>query len=251
MNTNELTFFRFEEMELRSILIENEPYFVAKDVAEILGYSETAMMTRRLDSDEKTNLPFQQSGSNYQTNLTVINESGLYNVIIGSNKPEAKKFKKWVTSEVLPSIRKTGGYLAPTIDFTDPDNIMRLLENWKADREKLELAKKELTEQKPKVAFFEAVTNSKDAIDMASCAKVLDMGIGRNLLFKFLQGENILMKDNTPYQKYIDMGLFRVIEQEYRAPSGEVKISLKTLVYQKGLDYIRRVYSDFIKEENE
>lgn len=107
---NELTIFNFNGEEIRTVIINNEPYFVAKDVAEILDYSETEKMTRRLDEDEKTTIPFRENGSNYQTNITVINESGLFNAIIGSIKPEARQFKKWVTSEVLPQIRKTGRY---------------------------------------------------------------------------------------------------------------------------------------------
>lgn len=107
---NEMTIFNFNGKEVRMIDIDTEPWWVAKDVAEILEYSETAMMTRRLDEDEKTTLPLRQDGSNYQTNITLINESGLYNAILGSKKPEAKIFTKWVTSVVLPSIRKTGAY---------------------------------------------------------------------------------------------------------------------------------------------
>ena len=101
------------------MLLKSENWFVSKDVAEILGYSETAMMTRRPDDDEKTNLSFRQDGSNYQTNVTIINESGLYNAVLSSKKLEAKSFKKWITSDVLPTIRKTGGYGIP-----DPMNMI-------------------------------------------------------------------------------------------------------------------------------
>jgi len=107
---NELQVFDFEGKTLRLVIFNNEPYWIAKDVAEILEYSETEKMTRRLDEDEKTTIPFREDGSNYQTNITIINESGLYNAVLGSNKSEAKRFKKWITSEVLPSIRKTGEY---------------------------------------------------------------------------------------------------------------------------------------------
>jgi len=107
---NDLTAFNFGEKEVRTINIDSQVWFVAKDIAEILEYSETEKMTRRLDNDEKTTIPFRGNGSNYQTNITIINESGLYNAILGSNKPEAKVFRKWVTSEVLPNIRKNGKY---------------------------------------------------------------------------------------------------------------------------------------------
>lgn len=138
------------------------------------------------------------------------------------------------------------------IDFTNPVHIMKILENWIEDRKKLEVASDTIKELTPKAEFFDAVTDSKNAVDMATCVKVLNLGIGRNTLFEFLRVKKILMDNNQPYQKYIDMGLFRVIEQKYTKPSGETNINIKTVVYQKGLDYIRRIYNDFIKEdENE
>ncbi len=107
---NEMTIFNFNRKEVRTVMIESEPWWVAKDIADVLEYATAETMTRRLDDDEKTTTPFRGSGSNYQTNITLINESGLYNAIFSSKKSEAKVFKKWVTSEVLPSIRKTGKY---------------------------------------------------------------------------------------------------------------------------------------------
>lgn len=97
---------------------------------------------------------------------------------------------------------------------------------------------------KPKAEFFDAVTDSKDAIPMADVAKVLDMGIGRNKLFEFLRNNKILMADNKPYQKYVDAGYFRVIEQKYDKGYGETGINIKTLVFQKGVDYIRKRLSE-------
>jgi len=96
----------------------------------------------------------------------------------------------------------------------------------------------------PKAEFFDAVADSKDAIAIGEAAKVLDMGIGRNKLFEFLRKKKILMRDNLPYQEFIDRGYFRTVEQKYQTPEGETKISIKTLVYQKGLDYIRRLFQD-------
>ena len=101
--------------------------------------------------------------------------------------------------------------------------------------------KADMEHMKPKVEFFDAVTDSKDAISMADVAKVLNFGKGRNTLFKILRKEKILMKDNRPYQEYIDRGLFRVVEQKFDKGYGEVGINIKTLVFQKGVDYIRRI----------
>jgi phage antirepressor YoqD-like protein len=102
----------------------------------------------------------------------------------------------------------------------------------------------QLDEAKPKVEFYDAVTGSKDAIDIGIVAKVLDVGIGRNQLFQFLRDNNILMKNNIPYQRYIDAEFFRVIESKYVMPDGENKISFKTLVYQIGVDYIRKLLKE-------
>jgi len=96
----------------------------------------------------------------------------------------------------------------------------------------------------PKAEFFDAVADSKDAIAIGEAAKVLDMGIGRNKLFEFLRKKKVLMHNNQPYQAFVDRGYFRMIEQKYQTPEGETKISIKTLVYQKGLDYIRRLFQD-------
>lgn len=109
---------------------------------------------------------------------------------------------------------------------------------WKTRR--IEELQRQLTEAQPKISFFDSVTNSKDAIDMKDAAKVLNIGIGRNTLFQRLRDLKILMENNTPYQTFIDRGYFRVIESRWTTPQGEVKISLKTVVYQKGIDFILR-----------
>ena len=108
-NSRQLVAFQFGKREVRTVIVDNEPWFVAKDVAEILGYSETNRMTSRLDEDEISKRQSTDSVGR-RTEIIIINESGLYNAILGSNKPDAKKFKKWVTAEVLPSIRKYGAY---------------------------------------------------------------------------------------------------------------------------------------------
>lgn len=107
-NSRQLVAFQFGKREVRTVIVDNEPWFVAKDVAEILGYSTANRMTERLDDDEKGTRKLCTLGGDQE--MTIINESGLYNAILGSNKPDAKKFKKWVTAEVLPSIRKYGAY---------------------------------------------------------------------------------------------------------------------------------------------
>lgn len=229
---NELTIFENEEFgSVRTIEIDNEPWFVASDIAKALGYRMASDLSRRIDDEDKgTQKVSTPSG---MQEMTVINESGMYTAILGSNLPNAKKFKHWVTSEVLPSIRKTGGYHVPKTYA----EALRAYADAVEAKEQLALENKEL---KPKAEFFDAVTDSKDAIPMADVAKVLDMGIGRNKLFEFLRSRNILMSDNRPYQKYVDAGYFRVVEQKYDKGYGEIGINIKTLVFQKGIDYIRR-----------
>lgn len=229
---NELTIFENEEFgRVRTIEIDNEPWFVASDIAKALGYRMASDLSRRIDDEDKgTQKVSTPSG---MQEMTVINESGMYSAILGSNLPNAKKFKHWVTSEVLPSIRKTGGYHVPKTYA----EALRAYADAVEAKEQLALENKEL---KPKADFFDAVTDSKDAIPMADVAKVLDMGIGRNKLFEFLRSRNILMSDNRPYQKYVDAGYFRVVEQKYDKGYGEIGINIKTLVFQKGIDYIRR-----------
>lgn len=112
MNTPQI--FNFEQNEVRTVLVNDEPYFVGKDVAEILGYSDSSSaVSKNVDNEDRTTLLLEQAGSNYKSKTTIINESGLYSLILKSKLPSAKKFKRWVTSEVLPAIRKHGGYLTP------------------------------------------------------------------------------------------------------------------------------------------
>lgn len=237
--------------EIRIMDHKGEPWFFAKDVAKILGYSETEKMTRRLDDDEKTNVPFRRDGSNYQTNITLINESGLYNAIIGSKKPEAKNFRKWVTTEVLPSIRKHGFYATDRVldqILHDPDFGIQLLTQYKEERNKRRQLEsenvvmgKQLEKAQPKVEFFDQVADCRDAIPFSKAAKTLNIpGIGQNVLFRILRKEGMLMKDNEPYQQYMDAGWFRVITQSYTA-GDEKRTYQKTLVLPKGLQKLREL----------
>ncbi len=230
---NDLQIFNNDEFgEVRTVVIENEPWFVAKDVALALGYTNPrdAVINHVFDDDKGVEKLDTLGGAQ---NLTVINESGLYSLIFNSRLESAKKFKHWVTSEVLPQIRKTGGYVAPRTYA----EALRAYADEVEQRERLERERQELL---PKAEFFDAVTDSKTAISIGETAKVLDAGIGQNKLFAFLRDNNILKSDNTPYQRYIDMGYFRVVEQKYEV-NGEIRISIKTLVFQKGIDFIRRL----------
>lgn len=226
---NDLTIFQNEEFgEVRTIQVNNEPWFVAADVCKALELSNSSMAMERLDDDEKSKFNLGLSGG--ETNC--VNEYGLYNLVLGSRKKEAKDFKRWITHEVIPQIRKTGGYHLPQTY----QEALRALADKVEQNEKLAAENAKLL---PKAEFFDAVTDSKSAISIGEVAKVLDVGIGQNKLFAFLRDRKILDRQNIPYQEYIDRGYFRTIEQKYDV-RGEVRISIKTLVFQKGIDFIRK-----------
>lgn len=134
MELNELQVFGFEGKDVRTFIIDGEPWWALKDVCDVLEISNVSDTAMRLDDDEKLNR--SDLSSLGQRGGWIINESGIYTLVLRSDKPDAKRFKKWLTSEVIPSIRKNGGYLSPTIDFSDPDNIQRVFDSWKEERRK-------------------------------------------------------------------------------------------------------------------
>ena len=236
---NDLQIFNNEEFgEVRAVEIDGVAWLVAKDVAASLGYKNPQEAVREHVDPEDIKMGERNATPSIIDSLgreqfpSLINESGVYSLIFGSRLPEAKKFKHWVTSEVLPAIRKTGGYIAPR-------SFAEALQLAADQARKMEELEKERQVLLPKAEFFDAVTDSKTAVSIGDAAKVLDAGIGQNKLFAWLRDRNILRGDNTPYQRYIDNGYFRVVEQKYQV-NGETRISIKTLVFQKGIDYIRK-----------
>ena len=231
---NELQIFNNEEFgSVRTITKDNEPMFCLTDVCKALDITHVTDVKNRLKQDGVGTSEVIDSLGRKQ-NATFINEANLYKVIFQSRKPSAERFTDWVTSEVLPSIRKYGTYCLPR---TYKEALAQLL--IEVDKnEKLELENKEM---KPKADFFDTVADSKTAISMNEVAKVLNIkGYGRNNLFEFLRENKVLDRWNVPYQRYVDNGWFRVIEQHYQK-NGEPVITTKTLVYQKGVDGIRKM----------
>lgn len=234
---NGLQIFNNEEFGvIRTVTKDNEPWFVASDIAKALGYRMASDLARRIDEDDKgTHVMSTQGG---EQAMLIINESGFYSAILGSKLESAKRFKHWVTSEVLPSIRKNGGYIANQEQMT-PEQIVA---NALVVAHNIILQKdRQIEEMKPKAEFFDTVADSKTAISMNEVAKVLNIkGYGRNNLFEFLRENKVLDRWNVPYQRYVDNGWFRVIEQHYQK-NGEPIVTTKTLVYQKGVDGIRKL----------
>lgn len=232
---NDLQIFNSEEFgEIRTAEIDGKPYFVASDVAIALGYTNPRKAV--LDHCKGVTKRYTPTSSGIQS-MSYIGEGDLYRLIMKSKLPSAEKFESWVVEEVLPSIRKNGGYIANQEQMTPEQivaNALIVAQNIISQKDK------KIEELKPKADFFDAVADSKTAISMNEVAKVLAIkGYGRNNLFEFLREEGILDKFNVPYQRYVDCGWFRVIEQKYMK-NGEPVITTKTLVYQKGIDAIRK-----------
>jgi prophage antirepressor-like protein len=231
----ELQIFNNEEFgEIRTVTKNNKTYFAGSDVASALGYAipHKAVQTH-CKGVLKWNIPTKSGNQD----VLFIPEGDVYRLIMRSKLPAAEKFESWVMDEVIPSIRKNGGYIANQENMTPEQivaNALIVAQNIISQKDK------QIEEMQPKADFFDAVADSKTAISMNEVSKVLGIkGLGRNNLFEFLRDNAILDRCNVPYQKYIDCGWFRVIEQKY-TKNVEEHISIKTLVYQKGVDAIRR-----------
>lgn len=234
---------------IRSVVIDGEPWFVGKDVAEILGYSNSRKaISDHIDEEDKGVMKCDTPGG--KQSFTVINESGLYSLILSSKLPKAKEFKHWVTSEVLPSIRKHGIYATDTtIDniINNPDFGIKLLEELKAEREKRIQAEKKNEINKPLVDFANHVHSSDSLISIGNFAKALNdegFDIGRNRLFKYMKNNNILMSNNVPYQKYIESGYFKVKEVCKSNSYGNKMLFSTTYITGKGQIWLYKKIMD-------
>jgi prophage antirepressor-like protein len=244
---NQLQVFNNEEFgQVRTVVQGEDAWFVAKDVSDILGFSEASSMTRTLDEDEK-GLHNIQTVQGVQK-LTVINESGLYSSILRSRKPQAKAFKKWVTSEVLPSIRKHGAYMTDQAleqAVTNPDFMIGLLTNLKEEKAKRVEAERKILQQQTLVTFAEAVQVSVNTIlvkDLATLLKQKGIDTGQNRLFEWLRENGYLCSRegsmyNTPTQRSMDMGLFEKQPYVRTNSNGEFETKFTTKVTGKGQLY--------------
>lgn len=249
----ELIEFTFQKQTIRTVVINGEVHWIAKDVCAVLDIADQYYALEKLDNDEKGSVKIQTPGG--RQNMVTVIESGLYALILGASKSSAKAFRRWVTHRVLPQIRKTGTYehLAPISvpmpeenvvalpDFSNPAAAARA---WADMYEAKQSAETKLIEAQPKIEVYDAITNSDNTVDMGEVARLISVPgkvIGRNNLFALLRQEKILMPDNQPYQNYVDSGYFRIIMMDYKIPSGETRWKPKTLVYPKGLAYIKKV----------
>lgn len=232
--------------QIRVATNENgEPMFVAKDVCEVLGISKYRDALDRMDADERGSVRVDTPGGIQE--VGAFTENGLYTVIIRSDKPEAKPFRKWVTSEVLPSIRKHGGYLTPEKveeALLNPDTLIQLATQLKNERAKRIEAEAHSKELEPKALFADAVATSDRSILIAELAKILRQNgveIGQNRLFEWLRHNGYLCSKgeyyNQPTQRSMDMGLFEIKKTSITKPDGSVLVTCTTKVSGRGQVY--------------
>lgn len=240
---NELQNFTFDGSTVRTIAINNQPYFIGKDVADILGYTNTAKAIRdHVDDEDKLTERIVLSGQNRE--VIFINESGLYSLILSSKLPTAKGFKRWVTSEVLPAIRTHGVYAVDEL-IDDPDLAIKAFTALKEERTKRKALEAQNAVMVPKAVFADAVTTSDSCILIGDLAKLLRQNgveIGQKRLFDWLRNHGFLIKRrgadwNSPTQRAMEMGLFEIKETAITHSDGHVTISKTTKVTGKGQIY--------------
>lgn len=240
---NEIKIFESEEFgKVRTVVKDGEPWLVGKDVANILEYRNGSRdINRHVDEDDRCKIMIFDGNQNKET--IIINESGFYSLVLSSKMPKAKEFRRWVTSHVLPTIRRTGGYVANEDMFIE--NYLPFLDEPYQGLFRLQMiAINKLNERirhdQPLVEFANQVSNTDNLIDMNAMAKLAveeNIPIGRNRLFRWLRENEILMSGNLPYQKYIDRGYFAIKESVFETGS-MTKTYQQTFVTGKGQQFI-------------
>ena len=245
---NEIKIFENPEFgKVRTVQVNGEPWLVGKDVAEALGYSDPQKALKmHVDEEDKLTRQIVVSGQN--RNVFVINESGIYSLVLSSKLPTAKKFKRWVTSEVLPSIRKHGAYMndeALKRAISEPDFLIKLATELKEEKEQRRLLEEKIDSDKPKVIFADAVSASKSTIligDLAKLIKQNGVDMGQKRLFEWLRENGYLIKRqgsdrNMPTQRSMELGLFEVKETAVTHSDGHTTVSKTPKVTGKGQEY--------------
>lgn len=234
--------------QIRTIQQNGEPWFVGKDVADILGYQNGSRdVNRHVDEDDRQN--YQNGTFESNRGLTIINESGLYSLILSSKMPKAKEFKRWVTSEVIPAIRKTGGYIAGSESMTDAEIMAKAVlvaqSTIRQRDQRIKELESDVAAAKPKVLFADAVSASDSTILIGDLAKLIKQNghpIGQKRLFCWMREQGYLIKRagadyNSPTQRAMEMGLFKIKETAISHSDGHVSVSKTTKVTGKGQQY--------------
>lgn len=237
--------FNFNGQQVRTVTINDEPYFVGKDVATILGYKKPEnAIANHVENEDKTTTLIQGTGSNYKSKSVIINESGLYALILSSKLPTAKEFKHWVTSEVLPAIRKHGAYMTDEKAFNVIHNADGLADLLQQAADQLKAKDIQIAEMKPKALFADAVSTSNSSILIGQLAKILrqnGVNIGQNRLFAWMRKNGYLgtrgSNRNVPTQRSMELGLFKTKETVINHSDGHTTVNITTKVTGKGQQY--------------
>ncbi|MCY8022045.1 phage antirepressor [Bacillus licheniformis] len=248
--------FNYQDQQVRTVVKDNEPWFVAKDVCSVLEIKNNRDALARLDEDEKGVVLTDTLGGTQE--LTAVNEPGLYSLILGSRKPEAKQFKRWITHEVIPTIRKTGGYVANDDLFIQtylPQADEQTKQLFKVTLHTMKEQSKQIETMKPKALFADAVEASESSVLVGELAKILKQNgieIGQNKLFKWLRENGYLIRKkgesfNLPTQRCMDMGLFEIKKSTINNPDGSVRTTRTPKVTGKGQIYF---VNKFIKSQS-
>lgn len=245
---NELQTFSFNNQPVRTVQLNNQPYWVLKDVCDVLELSNPTVVANRLEDDERAKFNLGRQGE-----ATVITESGLYAVILRSDKPNAKEFRKWVTSEVLPAIRKTGAYLTDEKAYDITHNPQSLADLLLQAGEQLKQKEIIIQEMKPKALFADAVAQSDTSILVYDLAKLIcqnGIKIGGNRLWAWLRDNGYIFKHSCePTQKSMEMKLFEVIERTVQRSGHDPKVTRTTRVTGKGQVYFINKFLESQKGE--
>ena len=247
--TNELQIFENNQFgQVRAIMKDGEPWFVAADVCKALEVGNPSQALTRLDDDEKfTTIISNDGAASGISSLAFVNEPGLYTLVLGSRKREAKSFKRWVTHEVIPSIRKHGMYATPTTIeqmIADPANAIKVFSALKQEQERRKELEATVEHNAPKVLFADAVAASHTSILIGDLAKLIRQNgveVGQNRLFQWLRDNGYLCSTgeryNLPTQKSMELKLFEVKETTISNPDGSIRITRTTKVTGKGQAY--------------
>lgn len=248
--------FENEEFgKVRTVIKDGEPWLVGKDVAVILGYAKPEnAIAAHVDSEDKTTTLIQGSGSNYKSKTTIINESGFYSLVLSSKMPRAKEFKRWVTATILPTLRRTGGYVSNEEMFIE--NYLPFLDEPYRNLFRLQMTiigklNERIRHDQPLVEFANQVAGTENLIDMNAMAKLAraeNIPVGRNKLYGWLKGKGVLMANNLPYQAFIDRGYFSVKESVFEV-NGLKKTYQQTFVTGKGQGFVINLLKKYYGKE--
>lgn len=228
---NQLEIFNFENNEVRTVLVDDEPYFVGKDIAEVLGYINTRdALSKHVDLEDKHRVAIRDTIGRSQ-NVVAINESGLYSLIISSKLPNAKKFKRWVTKEVLPSIRKHGMYAKDEL-VNNPELFLEVLDNYRAEKEKNKMLVTELKETQPIVSYYNEILQSNETLTITQIAA--DYGMSGRAMNQLLKRLRVQRKVNNQWVLFSDLVRKGLTRSETKRVQNGNKTVVTTRWTQKG-----------------